>query len=117
MKYTINEQFNCIVINFKGDIMGGPDAKTFREDLHELVEQDKTNVVLNLAKVKFINSSGLGILIGALTTIKKADGRLVICEADKKINSLLMTTQLNKVFETYSSLEEAKESFQEKAAE
>ena len=116
MRYEIEEQFNCVVINLNGDIMGGPHAKKFREDLHELVDQGKTNVIVNLAKVKFINSSGLGILIGALTTIKKADGRLVICEADKKINSLLMTTQLNKVFEGYASLEEAKESFQAKAA-
>lgn len=117
MKYDIEEQFNCVVVNLRGDIMGGPHAKKFREDLHELVEQNKTNVIVNLRKVKFINSSGLGILIGALTTIKKAGGKLVICEASNKIDSLLMTTQLNKVFENYSSLENARESFQEKTAE
>lgn len=117
MRYDIKEQFNCVVINIKGDIKGGPHAKTFRDDLHELVAKDKTNVIVNLAKVKFINSSGLGILISSHSTIKKAGGKLVICEADKKITSLLMTTQLNKVFENYGSLEEAKASFQKKAAE
>lgn len=117
MKYNIEEQFNCVVINLRGDIMGGPHAKKFREDLHALIDQNKTNVIVNLGKVKFINSSGLGILIGGLTTIKKAGGKLVICEASNKIESLLMTTQLNKVFDNYSSLEEAKDSFQEKAVE
>jgi anti-sigma B factor antagonist len=114
MKYEIKEQFNCVVIEFKGDIVGGPHAIKFREDLHELIEQGKTNVIVNLGKVKFMNSSGLGILIGALTTMKKADGKLVICEANKKIESLLMMTQLIKVFEHYQSLDEAIDSFQKK---
>ena len=117
MKYTINEQFNCVVIELKGDVVGGPHAVEFREDLHELIDQGKTNIIINLGKVKFMNSSGLGILISALTTVKKADGRLVISEANKKIDSLLMTTQLNKVFENYSTLEEAKDSFQQKTTD
>ena len=101
MKYSIKEQFNCVVISLKGKLMGGPDAEKFREDLHELIEQDKTNVIVNLGKVKFMNSSGLGIIIGALTTMRKAGGNLIICEADKKIEDLLIVTQLISVFQHY----------------
>lgn len=112
MKYDIKEQFNCIVITLKGNIIGGPHAETFRNELHKLIDQDKTNVIVKLGKVKFMNSSGLGILIGALTTMKNAGGNLIICEADKKIKDLLMVTQLIKVFQHYRSLEEAVKVYQ-----
>ena len=112
MKYNIREQFNCAVIDFKGNIMGGPHAVSFREELHSLIDQGKTNVIINLSKVKFMNSSGLGILIGALTTMRNAGGELVICEADNKIKDLLMVTQLISVFDHYRTLDEAVKSFQ-----
>jgi len=87
--------------------MGGPDAEKFRDSLHELIEQGKKEVIVDLGKVKFLNSSGLGILIGGMTTMKNAGGELVICQADKKIESLLMVTQLIKVFKHYRTLDEA----------
>ncbi len=87
--------------------MGGPDAEKFREDLHKLIEQDKKEVIVDLGKVKFMNSSGLGILIGGFTSMKNAGGELVICQADKKIESLLMVTQLIKVFNHFRTLDEA----------
>lgn len=92
--------------------MGGPNVEIFRNELHKLIDEGKTNVVVNLGKVKFMNSSGLGILIGALTTMKNAGGNLVICEADKKIENLLMVTQLIKVFQHYRSLKEAVQVYQ-----
>ena len=112
MKYDMKEQFNCVILEIKGNVMGGPDAEKFRDDLHKLVDEGKTNVIINLGKVKFMNSSGLGMLIGGLTTIKKAGGKLVICEADKKIENLLMMTQLITVFEHYRTLDEAVQSYQ-----
>jgi anti-sigma B factor antagonist len=87
--------------------MGGPDAETFRDELHKLIEEGKKEVIVDLGKVKFMNSSGLGILIAGLTTVKNAGGELVICRADKKIESLLMVTQLIKVFNHFRTLDEA----------
>jgi anti-sigma B factor antagonist len=113
MNYDISEQYNCVVISPKGNVMGGPDAEKFRDDLHDLIEQDKKEVIIDLSKVKFMNSSGLGILIGGLTTMKNAGGELVICNADQKIESLLMITQLVSVFNHYRTLEDAVAHFQE----
>lgn len=107
MNYNVSEKYNCVIIELKGNVMGGPDAEIFRDELHKLIEEGKKKVVVDLGKVKFMNSSGLGILIGGLTTMKNADGELVICQADKKIESLLMVTQLIKVFDHYRTLEEA----------
>lgn len=97
--------------------MGGPDAVRLNEKLHELIEKDQTNVVADLGKVKFMNSSGLGMLIGGLTTMRKAGGDLRIANATDKIESLLVITKLITVFKHYQSLDEAVESYSEDKSE
>jgi anti-sigma B factor antagonist len=114
MSFKVSERYNCVVIEFKGNVMGGPDAVSLNEKLHELIEQDKTNIVVNLSKVGFMNSSGLGMLIGGLTTMRKAGGDLRIANATDKIESLLVITKLITVFKHYKSLDEAVASFDEK---
>jgi anti-sigma B factor antagonist len=114
MSFKVSERYNCVVIEFKGNVMGGPDAVSLNEKLHELIEQDKTNIVVNLSKVGFMNSSGLGMLIGGLTTMRKAGGDLRIANATDKIESLLVITKLITVFKHYKSLDEAIASFDEK---
>ena len=111
MNYKIKEKYNCVIIEFKGKIMGGPDVENFRNDLHQLIEDGKKEVVVDLGKVSFMNSSGLGLLIGGLTTMKNAGGDLKICRADKKIESLLVVTQLISVFDHYRTLDEAVEAY------
>lgn len=113
MSFNVSERYNSVVIEFKGNVMGGPDAVNLNEKLHELIEDDKKNVVVDLGKVKFMNSSGLGMLIGGLTTMRKAGGDLRIANAAEKIESLLMVTKLITVFKHYKSLDEAIASFEE----
>jgi len=107
MNYNIDERYNCVVLELKGKIMGGPDAEVFRNTLHELIEEGKNKIIIDLEKVKFMNSSGLGILIGGLKTVRENDGDIKLCNADKKISSLLMVSRLNTVFDHYLSLDEA----------
>lgn len=111
MSFDVSERYNCMVIQFKGNVMGGPDAVSLNETLHDLIEKDQKNVVVDLAKVKFMNSSGLGMLIGALTTMRKAGGDLRIANATDKIESLLVVTKLITVFNHFKSVDDAVESF------
>lgn len=111
MNFNVSERYNCVVIEFKGNVMGGPDAVSLNEKLHELIEDGKTNVVADLGKVKFMNSSGLGMLIGGLTTMRKAGGDLRIANATDKIESLLVITKLITVFKHFKSLDKAIESY------
>lgn len=117
MNFNVSERYNCVVIEFKGNVMGGPDAVKLNEKLHELIEEDKTNIVADLGKVKFMNSSGLGMLIGGLTTMRKAGGDLRIANASNKIESLLVITKLITVFKNFRTLEEAVESYAEEESE
>lgn len=100
------------MIEFNGNVIGGPDAVALNEKLHELIDSGKKNVVVDLFNVKFMNSSGLGMLIGALTTMRNAGGDLRIAKATDKIESLLIITKLITVFQHFRSLDEAVKSFE-----
>lgn len=117
MNFNVSERYNCVVIEFKGKVMGGPDAVKLNEKLHELIEKDQANIVVDLGKVNFMNSSGLGMLIGGLTTMRKAGGDLRLANATDKIESLLVMTKLISVFKNFKSLDEAVESFSDSEEE
>ena len=76
MKIKTTEKYEAVILELKGNVMGGDDTKLFNEHLRKLIDDDKKNIVIDLSGVKFMNSSGLGMLIGGLTTLKKADGVL-----------------------------------------
>ncbi len=111
MKYNIKEQKNVSVINLEGNIMGGPDALLLNELLHRLVKEGKKKIVLNLSAVKLMNSSGLGMLIAALTTVKNASGNLKLACVSKKIENLLIITKLINIFEQYKTVKRAVDSY------
>jgi anti-sigma B factor antagonist len=112
MKYSTSERYNTVILTFKGKVMGGPDATTFHDEIKNLIDKGKTNVVADLSKVSFMNSSGLGILISALTSLRNADGDLKICGASERIESLLIVTKLITVFNHFKTLDEAVEAFE-----
>lgn len=99
------------LIELKGNVMGGPDASSLNEELHKLIDGGKKNIVVDLGDVKFMNSSGLGMLIGALTTVRNAGGQLKLARASEKIESLLIVTKLITVFEHHEKVDEAIGSF------
>ncbi len=111
MKTKIVEQYNAVIIELKGNVMGGEDTKEFNELLHKFLDEGKKNLVVDLSDVKFMNSSGLGMLIGGLTTMKKGNGQLKLARTTEKIESLLVITKLITIFESYDSVDEAIKSF------
>ncbi len=111
MKMKQTEQDNIIILELSGKIMGGPDAALLNEELYGLIEEGKTKVVADLSKVDWMNSSGLGILIGGLTTMRNNGGNLKLVNITERIKSLLMITKLLNVFETFDSVDEAVASF------
>ncbi|MBT3449439.1 MAG: STAS domain-containing protein [Bacteroidetes Order II. Incertae sedis bacterium] len=113
MNHNVDERYNSVVITLKGNVMGGPDGSKLHDTLHELKEGGKTNVVVDLSKVKFMNSSGLGMLISAMTTMRNAGGDLRLAKVADRIQSLLVITKLITVFKHYESVEEAAKSYED----
>ena len=111
MKVKTQMEGDVAVIHVSGKLMGGPDADVFKETIRNLLDEGYKNVVVNMSQVPFINSTGLGILISAYTTLRKEDGILKLTNVTERIDSLLMITKLGTIFETYSSEDKAVESF------
>jgi anti-sigma B factor antagonist len=111
MKFKETEAEGGIaVLDISGKIMGGEETTMFHGKLHELIQGGKKNFVLDLNKVDWMNSVGLGMLISALTTVKNAGGRLVLANITN-IETILAMTRLITVFEHYDSREAALKSF------
>ncbi|MDZ7288902.1 MAG: STAS domain-containing protein [candidate division KSB1 bacterium] len=111
MEFKEQDLGEVVVLELSGKIMGGPDASVLNDKLHELIDKGKKKIVADLANVNWMNSSGLGILIGGLTTMRNNGGDLKLANVTDRIQSLLMITKLLTVFETHDSLEKAIASF------
>ena len=111
MKIKQSLQGDVMVLQVSGKIMGGPDHEKFQGEIKELVAEGYVDVLLNMSKVSWVNSTGLGILVSAFHTLKKNSGRLKICEVNDRIDNILNVAQLKLVFETFDKCDEALASF------
>ncbi|MCB2231463.1 STAS domain-containing protein [bacterium] len=111
MKLSDRIQDDVVILEPTGKIMGGPDASLLHDKLYEYIEKNMKRVVIDLAQVDWMNSTGLGILISGYTTLRNSNGELKLANVTDKIQSLLTITKLVTVFETHDSVEDAIKSF------
>ena len=111
MKFNVHMKEDVAVIAVEGEMVGGPDATQLSDKLRDLIEDGKTRVILDMERVDWMNSSGLGILIGGLTTVRNNGGDLKLLHLSKKLMELLRITKLRCVFEVYDKEDEAIASF------
>jgi len=111
MKLSDREMNSIVILEPRGKIMGGPDASLLHDKLYELIENDKKRIVIDLAGVEWMNSTGLGILISSYTTLRNHQGELKLANVTDKIRSLLTITKLVTVFEAHDSVDAAVQSF------
>ncbi len=111
MQINEQRQGDVVVLALKGKLMGGTETQAVHQKVKELTEDKVLKIVVDLAKVKWMNSSGLGAIIGSMTTIKNAGGELKLANVTDKVHSLFMITKLITIFDTHESVAEAVESF------
>ncbi|MBN2423606.1 MAG: STAS domain-containing protein [Calditrichaceae bacterium] len=107
MDVRVTEEKGIVIISLAGKIMGGPEAGQINDSINSLIEKGKTKIIIDLEKVDLMNSSGLGILIGAVTTLKNNNGKLCLINTSDRIRNLLRITKLERVFEIKPDLEAA----------
>jgi anti-sigma B factor antagonist len=84
-------------------------APRLRELLIDLVNKGNFHLLVNMEKVDFLDSTGLGVLVGGLKRVRAHDGSLELVCTQERILKIFRITGLTKVFGIYSSVEEAKE--------
>jgi len=100
------------ILTVRGNLMGGNETQELRDKVYSLISDGVVKVVIDLSKVSWMNSTGLGALMACHTSLANKNGGLAIAHAADKVNSLFMITQLIKIFKNYETVERAVASFQ-----
>ena len=100
------------ILDLNGEVRIGDSSVALRNSVRNLADQGKTKVLLNLAGVKYIDSSGIGELIANYTTISRQGGQLKLLNLTDRIQSLLVITKLLTVFDSFEDEAEALKSFE-----
>ena len=110
---NINERQagDVTVLDMSGKITIGEGSVALRTAIRRLLEEGKKRILLNLAQVSYIDSSGIGELVSSFTAVKKEGGTLKLLKLTQKIQDLLAITKLLTVFDTYDEEATALSSF------
>jgi len=114
LKINIRETANAAILDMMGRVTLGDGLADLRDSIREALAGDQKNILLNLAEVDYIDSSGLGQLIGSYATVTSRGGQMKLLNLQKRVNDLMQVTKLLTVFETYTSEAEALKSFGKK---
>jgi anti-sigma B factor antagonist len=102
---------DVIVLDLIGRVTLGEGDQLLKDKVNSLVNQGRRRIVLNLAGVPYVDSAGLGEIVGSYTTVSRQSGSLKLLNLTKKNTDLLAITKLLTVFETFESEDEAVRSF------
>jgi anti-sigma B factor antagonist len=100
------------VVDFSGKITLGDGSALLRKTIRGLLDEQRTKILLNLADVDYIDSSGIGELVSGFTAVKNRGGDLKLLQLTKKVRDLLQITKLFTVFDVYTDESTALRSFQ-----
>jgi len=111
MKIKHQVKNNVLILTITGNMMGGTDSQEFHTTLKDFIQQGYRNFLLDLGKVRWMNSSGIGTLMSSWGSVCQVSGQLKLANVTKKIKSLLVITQLIQFFETFESVDRGAASF------
>jgi len=112
MKATIRQVDSVMVVDISGRITLGEGCAQLRELIRDQLSKGNKRVLLNLADVTYIDSSGIGELVSAYTAVSNQGGQLKLLNLTKKVHDLLQITKLYTVFDIHDDEVKAISSFQ-----
>jgi anti-sigma B factor antagonist len=101
VKLSTRQVGNVTVVDVAGRITLGEGSSALRETLRDLVAKNQNKILLNLADVSYIDSSGIGELVSGYTTVTNTGGSLKLLNLNKRVKDLLQITKLYTVFEVH----------------
>ena len=111
MKIHVEEQGNVDIIHIEGKMTTGSGDISLRQSIKDLLDQDKKQLIIDLSKLKYIDSGGIGEMVSSYTTTKNRGATLKLANMSDKVMGIFQMTQLITVFEVYNSVKEAVDSF------
>jgi len=111
MELKEREAGGVLVFSLVGELMGGDETKFFQERIYDAIQKSKIFIAVDMGKVKWMNSSGLGMLMAGLTTLRSSGGDLRLANVSERVRRPIEVTKLDRVIRVYKSVDEAIASF------
>ncbi len=111
MNLSQKEMGDVTILRLEGIFSGDAEGDTLRNRIRDLVAAGRTKVVLDLARVTWINSSGLGMLHHCLADIREAGGSFKLTNVNPRVHQVLAVSRFDTIFESYSDVRGALASF------
>jgi anti-sigma B factor antagonist len=105
--YSTTQQEGIIIYKLEGEIIDKSQTVELTEQINKMISSGKKNIVLELSGLRYMNSSGLNVLVGILTKARNAGGEVLVCNISAKVRELLVVTKLDTIFHILPSVEEA----------
>jgi anti-sigma B factor antagonist len=99
MTITTREVSHVTIVDIAGRITLGDETGQLRDTIRRLIAADKKKIVLNLAHVDYLDSSGVGELVSSFTAVRNSGGELKLLSLSKKVSDILQVTKLYTVFD------------------
>ncbi len=116
LKATVRHVGDVAIVDLSGRITLGEGSGLIRNTIKDLIRAGQKNILLNLKDVNYIDSSGLGEMVGAYASVSSTHGQIKLLNVHSKVTDLLQVTKLYTLFGTYSAEAEALRSFAADAA-
>ncbi len=107
MQIRINTSKGLSVVQVVGDLLAEPDQVKLRDKVREVIGQGGRQIIVDLSRMKYTNSCGLGALVCLLTTARRNGGDVKLSGMNAEVGKLFMMTRLNEVFHTYPNVTSA----------
>ena len=111
MKIKTRDAKGTTVLDISGEMYGGPENMELIDIVTDLTKQNKLDLLINLSSVKWISSTGLGILVSARSRYAKEGGTMKLCHPNDRVLGILQVTRLNMIFDVFPNEDEALRSF------
>nr|MBI1230599.1 anti-sigma factor antagonist [Cytophagales bacterium] len=107
VQYEATKIANKLILKIQGDLIGDDAGPKLVEMVSDTINEDIKICIIDLSQVRYISSSGIGVLITMLTKMRNAGGDVFLTSPSEHVKKLLIITKLNNIFTVYDSLDEA----------
>ena len=96
-----------IHLHLSGDLIGENNGPGILEALNDQINEGYYKAIIDISEVRYMNSSGIGVLITVLTRLRNKGGEVVLLNPSEQVKKLLVITKLNNIFNIYDNVDEA----------
>jgi anti-sigma B factor antagonist len=111
MEMTEETRDEVLVLSLIGELMGGDEGKSFQDRIYGAIREGIPDIVVNMEQVKWMNSSGLGLIMACLTTLRGSGGDLRLAHVAERVRRPIEVTKLDCVIRLFETVDEAVQSY------